>query len=257
MDLNSHLAEYVEEQKHTTYSKGELKELVSLLDLTMLTSADEETEEKIVNFCNQANSTLGPVAAVCVMPHSIPKVVNQLKSSPIKIASVANFPSGREGLDTSISTIQLATSLGANEIDLVFPYPTYLDGKQKEAFDYIKECKKACQQAALKVILEISEFPRLEEIYSLSLHLISLGVDFIKTSTGRSKQGATIEAASAILLAIKASGNHPVGFKASGSIKTVDQALPYIKLAKKIMGDTWIKPKHLRIGASSLGMWPA
>jgi deoxyribose-phosphate aldolase len=250
MDLNSHLAEYLEEEKQTTFSKTELIEVVSLMDLTTLNTGD--TEETIVNLCHKANSELGQVAAVCVYPNFIPIVSKELRQEAIKIASVANFPTGCEELESSLANIALAMSTGANEIDLVFPYTRYLQGKQEEAFSYIQKCKQACNTALLKVILEISEFSNLEEIYSLSLKVIASGADFIKTSTGKSKYGATIEAASVMLLAIKSCNNPHIGFKASGGIKTVEQAFAYIKLAKKIMGDQWVRPENFRIGASSL-----
>jgi deoxyribose-phosphate aldolase len=140
---------------------------------------------------------------------------------------------------------------GANEIDVVFPYKDYLNGNTDKAFSYIAECQKICGTAALKVIIETSEFSQIETIYDVAKALIQLGVAFLKTSTGKTAQGATLETACTMLLAIKDSRTQ-TGFKASGGIKTVLQAYAYIDLARSILGEDWVSPEHFRIGASSL-----
>lgn len=80
---------------------------------------------------------------------------------------------------------------------------------------------------------------------------IEAGADFIKTSTGKTKVSATPEAANAILEVIKSSGAN-VGFKASGGIKTTEDAKKYLTLANAIMGSGWATPAKFRIGASSV-----
>jgi deoxyribose-phosphate aldolase len=80
---------------------------------------------------------------------------------------------------------------------------------------------------------------------------IRAGVDFLKTSTGKAAVGATPEAARVMLETIRASGR-PVGFKVSGGVRTVADALGYVGLAEDIFGADWIRPERFRIGASGL-----
>ncbi len=242
--------EYLEElKKSQPATLSLLREINSIIDLTTLSPSDDV--ESVSNLCRKASNQLGEVAAVCVYPKFIPIVTDMLSDTKIHIASVANFPSGSEKLSDVFKEIDAAILAGANEIDIVFPYTFYLQGDKKKAIEYIAECKIACGKAALKVILEISEFTKLAEIYTLSQELIALGVNFLKTSTGKSKYGATLEASTAMLLAIRET-SYNTGFKASGGIRDFDQAVAYLDLAKNIMGEDWVTPAHFRIGASSL-----
>ena len=80
---------------------------------------------------------------------------------------------------------------------------------------------------------------------------IAHGADFVKTSTGKIEVSATPEAAEIVLEAIEVSGM-PVGFKASGGVKTLADARIYIELAERIMGPGWVSPETFRFGASGL-----
>lgn len=227
----------------------QLAQLISLIDLTNLN--EHSSPEDIAKLCHKATTTLANVAGVCVYPNHIPLIAKLLRNTDIKLISVANFPSGQEKITQTLNQIDHAVSEGANEIDVVFPYSLYLDGSVKEALHYIRTCRKKCDSILLKVILEISAFPQLEDIYQLSMLLIEEGVDFLKTSTGRSQHGATVDGASQMLLAIKNSDSD-VGFKASGGIKTIDEATAYCTLAQNFMGPDWVNSDHLRIGATIL-----
>ena len=77
------------------------------------------------------------------------------------------------------------------------------------------------------------------------------GADFIKTSTGKTPVSATPAAARIMLGAIKSTGR-PVGFKASGGIRTLADAEVYLDLADEIMGENWACPETFRFGASGL-----
>lgn len=250
MDFNTQIGELLKKTKrHTDVSLEELKEMVSLIDLTSLNPVD--TEESIQNLCSKADTAIGMVAGICVYPQFVLIASKAVRKKPIKVVSVANFPTGNGTLQTTAKEIDLALSQGANEIDLVFPHQLYLQGKRKEALEFVTQCKKICAKHILKVILEVSEFDELETLYLLSKEVIEAGSDFIKTSTGKSKHGATLESSSVMLLAIK-SCKKSAGFKPAGGIKTVEQAFSYMDLVKDIMGSDWIKPRHFRIGATGL-----
>ena len=108
-----------------------------------------------------------------------------------------------------------------------------------------------CGSQTLKIILETGEIKSAALIAAATKFCVSHGANFIKTSTGKTETSATPEAANAILEAI-ASGRRNAGFKASGGIKTLEEAKKYLILANAIMGYKWISPKNFRIGASSL-----
>jgi deoxyribose-phosphate aldolase len=103
----------------------------------------------------------------------------------------------------------------------------------------------------LKVILETGELRDEASIAGASRLAIEAGADFLKTSTGKSPVSATPEAAEAMLGVIKQAGR-AVGLKASGGIRTLDEARLYLEIADRIMGPGWAKPATFRIGASGL-----
>jgi deoxyribose-phosphate aldolase len=247
-----------------------LKHLLSLIDLTSLNESD--TVESITALCQKAVTPLGHVAAVCVYPAFVPLAamllsnpsqINALQNASsientpvVKIATVANFPTGNELLEKVLDDIQQSQDAGAEEIDVVFPYQIYLAGKKNNAIRFIKECKKSCNSnVLLKVILETGVFPDAETITQASRDVLLAGADFIKTSTGKIAVGATPLAVTAMLTAIKdlsAELKRPLGLKISGGVRTVEQAIQYYSLAESRMGPNWLSPCTFRIGASQL-----
>ena len=103
----------------------------------------------------------------------------------------------------------------------------------------------------MKVIIETGELPDRAAIDRATHFAIANGADFVKTSTGKTPVSATPEAAEIVLEAIEVSGR-PVGFKASGGIRTLADAAAYLDLADRIMGPGWATPATFRFGASGL-----
>lgn len=231
--------------------KSTNKQLISLLDLTSLDEKDDDL--KIIHFCQQAKTPLGHVAAVCIYPRFVKIAHSQLRDTKIHIATVVNFPSGNHGLKLTTEEIQQAIHDGATEIDVVMPYQAYLDDEKTFVKHFVTICKLTCgSKVLLKVILETSALRKPNIITDACQDVIGAGANFLKTSTGKHPNGgATLEAAEIILNAIK-TGGHNVGLKVSGGIRTLDQALAYVDLAKKIMGENWVSPNTFRIGASTL-----
>jgi deoxyribose-phosphate aldolase len=231
-------------------SKQEAQRILSFIDLTSLGESD--TKEKIAALCEKAVTTAGPVAAVCVYPQFVMQASLALVGTPVKIATVVNFPHATDSLDAVCFSIRKAMQDGAHEIDVVFPYPLFLSGKKFAARDFIRVCKEQCgERVLLKVILETGALQNPEVIAEVSRESIEAGADFLKTSTGKIPVGATIEAAQVMLDEIKKE-NRSVGLKISGGVRTVEQAEQYIGLAEKMMGAEWVIPSHFRIGASQL-----
>lgn len=227
------------------------RQIVSLLDLTTLSGS--ETESDIRRLCQKAKNPGGTVAAVCVYPRSAAlarKSLNMHGLQQVKLATVANFPHGECDPHGAVEEIRSALTLGVNEIDLVFPYKRFLSGDAFAVRQFLESCRQACP-LPLKVILETGVLASREAIAAASRLAVQCGADFLKTSTGKTSVHATPEAARAMLEVIAETGGG-TGFKASGGLRTVADALPYLLLAEGIMGSSWVGPDRMRFGASSL-----
>lgn len=229
--------------------KRHAQQILQLIDLTLLNYDD--SIQKIEVLCNKATTSFGNVAAICIYSQFVPHAKQILNGTTIKIATVTNFPHGNSDIDVALFETQLALDRGANEIDIVFPYHALVAGDHLIGAQIIKQAKTICNNKILKVIIESGALKTPELIKLASKISIDNGADFIKTSTGKTSINATIESAEIMLNEIKSS-NPNCGFKASGGIKTVLDAIPYINLAQQIMGETWITPQNFRFGASSL-----
>lgn len=222
---------------------------LSCMDLTSLTG--QESEQDIISLCQQANNPIANTAAICIYPQQILTAKKHLDSK-IKVATVTNFPDGSDDIVRAVDETKQAVALGADEVDLVFPYRALISGDEQTGFELVKHCKQACNnKALLKVIIESGELVTSELIDKASAIAINAGADFIKTSTGKVNINATLDAAEVMLTAIKKSGKN-VGFKAAGGVRTVEDAAQYISLATEIMGQDWVTAKHFRFGASGL-----
>ncbi|WP_419148119.1 deoxyribose-phosphate aldolase [Pseudoalteromonas 'SMAR'] len=232
---------------------ADAKLALSLMDLTSLN--DNDDEHSITALIDSIDPEVGLPAAICVYPQFVGLVKAQLQQkgwSTIKVATVANFPSGAEPLAQVLAHTEQAIAAGADEIDLVLPYQQFIAGDPDTPWQYVHSSKACCNgRAKLKVIIESGVLGKSKTIEEATTLAIVAGADFVKTSTGKVATNATPEAASAMLKAIKASGK-PVGFKASGGVKSVAQAQTYLQLAADIMGPQWLTPANFRFGASSL-----
>lgn len=233
--------------------KQTAKTALSLMDLTSLN--DSDTSDTIINLCHQANTPVGHTAAICIYPQFIilaKKTLADLGLSHVKIATVTNFPMGAADVSLAVKQTQQAIKLGADEVDVVFPYRALIQGDETIGFDLVKACKAVCgDQTTLKVIIESGELKTPALIQKASEISIQAGADFIKTSTGKVSVNATLDAAEVMLNVIKETDTN-VGFKAAGGVKTAQDADAYLTLATKILGKDWIQASSFRFGASSL-----
>ena len=235
------------------------QQALSMMDLTSLN--DEDCEQSIRSLCQQALTPYGSVAAVCVYPRFIGVAKQSLQqlglSEQVAIATVVNFPHGLHSIAEVEQDIREAIAAGAEEIDVVLPYRQLMAGDSTFALRMVQAAKALCvnaesvQPVLLKVIIESGELATAELITQACELAIQGGADFIKTSTGKVAVNATLEAAELMLIAILDSGRE-VGFKAAGGVRTTQDALQYLQLAARIMGDNWLTPAHMRFGASGL-----
>ncbi len=165
------------------------------------------------------------------------------------------FPAGQISLEAKLRETADAVSVGADEIDMVISREAFLSGDDARVMDEIARVKDACGDAHLKVILETAELGSYDHIRHASMIAMEAGADFIKTSTGKASAGATPGVCLVMLEAIRDYGDRTgriVGFKAAGGVSTSKAALHRLVLVKETLGDEWLTPERLRIGASSV-----
>lgn len=227
--------------------------VLSLLDLTSLN--DDDDDQTVEGLAHRAASAAGHPAALCVWPRLVAQartaLARQGLQDQVRIATVVNFPSGEEPPGDVVDQVRSALTSGADEIDLVFPYRALLNGDERSSYDLVSRCRQACSGHVLKVILETGELKSRELIRSASDIALAASADFLKTSTGKVPVNATPEAATTMMETIRDSGR-PTGFKASGGIRTCEDATIYLDLARDILGETWLRPERFRFGASGL-----
>jgi deoxyribose-phosphate aldolase len=116
--------------------------LMTLLDLTSLNDGD--TEADIARLCEQAVTDFGKVATVCVWPQFVPLCRKWLADTGIRVATVVNFPQGRDALDCALAETAAALAYGTDEVDVVFPYNAWLAGEQALAWEIMAACRDVC-----------------------------------------------------------------------------------------------------------------
>ncbi len=244
----------------TTAKEQGIRLAVSILDLTTLEGAD--TAGKVRHLCAKAVCPaptlpeIPSVAAICVYPSLVSVAREALRGTGVRTASVAaGFPAGQVSLEAKLRDTEDAVAAGADEIDMVISREAFLAGDDARVMHEIARIKDACGDAHLKVILETAELGSYDHVRHASMIAMEAGADFIKTSTGKAASGATPGVCVVMLEAIRDYAERTgrsVGFKAAGGVSTSKAALHRLVLVKEILGDDWLRPELLRIGASSL-----
>lgn len=240
-------------------NKEVYKKLYSYIDLTSLNTTD--TKEDIWKFVQRVNDFEGScdvpnVAAICVFPNFADVVKEALTAQNVNIACVsAGFPASQTFIEVKVAETALAVANGADEIDIVMNLGYFYAENYEELSEEIDELKQACRNAHLKVILETGALKTASDIKKASVLSMYSGADFIKTSTGKVYEGASLEAAYVMCSAIKEyhkKTGRKVGFKPSGGISTTEDAVKYYTIVKEILGEEWCDNQYFRIGASRL-----
>lgn len=227
------------------------QQTLGLIDLTTLNYND--TNETVIELCKKAKTDFGSVPAICIFRQFIPAAKQYFAENKlnVKIATVTNFPHGGADLELALRETQEAIDLGADEVDIVFPYQALIAGNDQIGAEMVKRAKQICGTKTLKVIIESGVLSDPKLIEQASDICIANGADFIKTSTGKVAVNATLEATEIMLNSIKKAGGK-CAFKAAGGVRSVAEAKEYLDLTAKIMGVNWINADTFRFGASSL-----
>jgi deoxyribose-phosphate aldolase len=236
------------------------KAIFNLLDLTTLNTQDNAT--RVQAFVNKVNNfkanyaDMPNVAAICTWPSLIGEVKATLNVPTVGLCAVsAGFPSSQTFIEIKVAETSLAVMSGATEIDIVVGTGDIMEDNFEKAFEDINECKEACRDAKLKVILETGVLATPQNVKTAAIIAMEAGADFIKTSTGKTQPAATPELFYVMLLAIKEfhqKSGKKIGIKPAGGISSVDDALVYYTLVKEVLGKEWLNNKLFRIGASRL-----
>jgi deoxyribose-phosphate aldolase len=228
--------------------------IVGLIDLTDL--SDGSSAEAVDAVCGRA--VQHGTAAVCIWPDFVSAAAHAVAGSGVAVATVVNFPSGDDRPFAVEVLTERALADGAHEIDVVLPYRHWLSGRADRAVDVLERVRRRTSDAGalMKVILETGELPDLDSVDAAARLAVACGADFIKTSTGKTAESATLDAVEAMLAVIAATPAGPddrrVGLKPSGGIRTYDDAVSYLDAAERVMGAGWATSHTFRFGASGL-----
>lgn len=261
--LNISEAEISKSVQSALQAKGkyenDLKKIFSLIDLTSLHETD--TVEKIAKLCEKVNRfpehfpDINGVAAVCVYPSLVRTVKENLKVDAGIASVTGGFPASQTFLSVKEAESSAAIESGATELDMVISVGRFLSEDYQFVFDEVKALKQVCGNLHLKVILETGSLKSAENIKKASVIALEAGADFLKTSTGKVKPAATLEAiyimAEAIKEHEKLTGKR-AGLKPAGGISDSKTALDYYTLVAETLGKAYTVPEYFRIGASSL-----
>jgi deoxyribose-phosphate aldolase len=231
------------------------------LDLTSLGNRDAAERKSVRELLTLGLCQSVKPAAFCTWPEFMPFVVSSYRGSGhIQPCTVINFPGGNGPIDLIKKETSGAELDGVKEVDIVADYQSFLAGNVSLTRDKLRACRDQVPEGVLlKVILESSAIlPDRKMLFDLSALAIECGADYLKTSTGKHPSGgATPQAIAIMLQAIKEhAGDRVIGIKASGGIRTVEQAMCYfdvvdgeLKGPRVALGQT-VSPRLFRIGAS-------
>jgi deoxyribose-phosphate aldolase len=201
--------------------------LPSLIDHTLL--KPEATEAQVLDLCAEALQYR--FGAVCVRLHFVKTCAQKLQGSPVKTAAVVGFPTGLEPTAAKVQETKEAVQAGAAEIDMVLQLDWLKAGELQKVYSDIQAVVAAAGSAPVKVILETCLLDREEKIMAGAVAKAA-GAAFLKTSTGFSHGGATVED---VALLRRIAGSQ-TGVKASGGVKNLEDALKMVLAGANRLG---------------------
>jgi len=248
------------------YQAAWLLKAITLIDLTTLSGDD--TFGKVDRLCHKALNPIAAsiieslkisgelrVGAVCVYHHLVRQAKKNINGK-IPIAAVSTgFPAGLSSLATRKKEIIDSIKAGASEIDIVINRGFVLRNNWVKLYNEVKSFKEAANGVKIKAILGVGDLETMRNIAKASLVCMMAGADFIKTSTGKENINANLNNSLVMLRMIREfyeySGKK-IGFKPAGGISTSKSVIEFLILVMEELGEEWLNPSLLRIGASSL-----
>ncbi|MBH0229921.1 deoxyribose-phosphate aldolase [Halobacillus yeomjeoni] len=202
--------------------------LAKMIDHTQL--KPDTAKDKITQICEEAKEH--QFASVCVNPHWVSYCHELLKDTDVKVCTVIGFPLGATTKETKAFETRQAIEQGATEVDMVINIGELKSGNT----DYVKEdietvVREAQDKAIVKVIIETSLLSEEEKVTACELAKAA-GADFVKTSTGFSGGGATVEDISLMRKTV----GPDMGVKASGGVRDYEGAKAMIEAGATRIG---------------------
>ena len=204
-----------------------MNSLSSLIDHTNLRPDALHSDIEIL--CKEAVQY--KFASVCINPVYVSYAKSILKDENPKVCSVVGFPLGADSEEMKYAEARFLIFQGVDEIDMVMNIAFLKERKLDLVKNEIKKVVEAADGNCVKVIIETSLLNQDEKALACNIVMES-GAAFVKTSTGFSSSGATLED---VRLIKKVVGDR-VGIKASGGIKTKNQALEFIEAGATRIG---------------------
>lgn len=208
--------------------------VASLIDHTLL--KPEATARQIEKVCFEAKEY--GFASVCVNSVYVPLAAELLKDSPVKVCTVVGFPLGASLPQVKAYEAEEAIRNGADEIDMVLPIGLLRSRDVVAVHEDISDVAVVCHErddretpVICKVIIETALLEDVEKIIASQLVRVA-GADFVKTSTGFSTAGATLEDV-ALLRAVVGEG---VGVKAAGGVRDLASAQAMVEAGANRIG---------------------
>lgn len=208
----------------------ERKEILGHVDHTQLSQTADWASIK--SLCDEA--IYYGTASVCIPPCYVKQAKEYVKDR-MKVCTVIGFPNGYHTTAVKVFETEQAVRDGADEIDMVIRIGWVKEGRFDLAEEEIRQVREACEGKILKVIIETCLLTREEKI-RMCQAVGNAGADYIKTSTGFSKAGATFE--DIALFAEHVSGK--VKIKAAGGISSLDDAERFLSLGADRLGTSRI-----------------
>ena len=196
-------------------------ELNRLIDHTLL--KPESTREQILKVVDEAKQY--HFATVMVNPYWIPTVAPLLEGTDVLPACVIGFPLGANTKAVKVFETKDAIANGAKEIDMVINIGELKGGNDAYVIDEIRAVKETCGDLCLKVIIETCLLSE-EEKKRATRDVVAAGADFVKTSTGFSTAGATVED---VRLMKKETEGSSVLVKAAGGVRNHDDLVAMVE----------------------------
>ncbi|MDD7887334.1 deoxyribose-phosphate aldolase [Flavivirga sp. 57AJ16] len=196
-------------------------DIYKYIDYTLLDPTS--TERNIIDLCYEAKRN--GFYSVCINSSYVALAQQLLENTDVKICSVIGFPLGSMATASKVYEAKQAISDGADEIDMVLNLGFLKSNNYVSVLKDIIDVKLAIEDKPLKVILEVSELNKNEIIKACEIS-IDANVDYIKTSSGFSKSGATLT----VVKIIKKTVKDFVKICASGGIKDIETAKKYIDI---------------------------
>lgn len=214
--------------KSTTPAGITPQELAGYIDHTLLKPG--ATQDQFEQVCNEALHY--KFKSVCVNSSWVPFVAKKLRGSSVKVCSVIGFPLGEMDTRSKAFEGRNAIANGAHELDMVINIGALKSGNLKMVEEDIRAIRRVCRSnTILKVIIETSLLTEEEKVLACEISK-KAGADFVKTSTGFTGSGATVEDVALMRRVV----GPKMGVKASGGIRDFKTAVAMIQAGATRIG---------------------